>query len=805
MAKSPAGRKLPIGKLRKKTNVRSLGFSSTKELPSLTQLIGQERAVAAVSFGLEVNSKGYNIFVLGNPGTGKTSYSLKRLREAGKSRPAPDDWVYVFNFSDPGQPLAINLPAGRGKAMGVAFDELIEELKQAISKAFEQSQYEDRKTQLVKEFQEKVNTLMEAVKTWAADNGFSLKRTPQGFVNIPLTVEKGEDGTETRREIQQEEFEALAEEEQKAWQKKSEQVSQKTLDTLRKIRDLEKELKDQIAKLEAEICRSAITPHLQEIRETFGTTETLTAWIEALTEDIIENFGIFIAAVKDENAEVDFSRYSVNVFVCNDPEDGAPVVWETNPTYYNLSGKVEYESRQGYLYTDFKKIIAGAFQKANGGYLVLDAEKVLLNFMSWEALKRVLRTGEAAIENLGEQYGAVPVSSLRPQPIPIDMKVVMVGTPYLHALLQCYDPEFLKVFKIKADFDTEMKRTPETERQMARFIATCIEKEKGLPFNASGVAEVIDWASRLAEGQDRLSTEFNRISEIVVEATAWARADGESLVKRHHVRKAIEEKRFRSNLVQEKIAQAFEDGVIRIETAGERIGQVNGLSVVDLMDYRFGHPSRITANVYMGNEGVVNIEREVKMTGPIHNKGLLILTSYLGRMYAQDMPLSLSARITFEQMYGGLEGDSASSTELYCLLSALADVPIRQGIAVTGSVDQFGNIQPIGGVNEKVEGFFQYCTIGGLTGEQGVLIPHQNVQHLMLDEKVLEAVRAGTFSLWSVATVDEGIERLTGVPAETIHKKVKARLKKWCREGNRLKALGTKTREKGPGTNDDEE
>ena len=563
MAKSPAGRKLPIGKLRKKTNVRSLGFSSTKELPSLTQLIGQERAVAAVSFGLEVNSKGYNIFVLGNPGTGKTSYSLKRLREAGKSRPAPDDWVYVFNFSDPGQPLAINLPAGRGKAMGVAFDELIEELKQAISKAFEQSQYEDRKTQLVKEFQEKVNTLMEAVKTWAADNGFSLKRTPQGFVNIPLTVEKGEDGTETRREIQQEEFEALAEEEQKAWQKKSEQVSQKTLDTLRKIRDLEKELKDQIAKLEAEICRSAITPHLQEIRETFGTTETLTAWIEALTEDIIENFGIFIAAVKDENAEVDFSRYSVNVFVCNDPEDGAPVVWETNPTYYNLSGKVEYESRQGYLYTDFKKIIAGAFQKANGGYLVLDAEKVLLNFMSWEALKRVLRTGEAAIENLGEQYGAVPVSSLRPQPIPIDMKVVMVGTPYLHALLQYYDPEFLKVFKIKADFDTEMKRTPETERQMARFIATCIEKEKGLPFNASGVAEVIDWASRLAEGQDRLSTEFNRISEIVVEATAWARADGESLVKRHHVRKAIEEKRFRSNLVQEKIAQAFEDGLVR--------------------------------------------------------------------------------------------------------------------------------------------------------------------------------------------------------------------------------------------------
>lgn len=787
MAKHSGGKRISLEQLRKKTDIGSLGFTTTEDLQPLQDFVGQKRAVSAISFGLEVESKGYNIFVLGNPGTGRTTYSLERLRAAAAKKAAPDDWVYVYNFDDPGQPLAINLPAGKGKALGAAFDELLEELKISISKAFEKSQYEDAKAQLVKEFQEEVNLLMEEVKAWAAEKEFSLKRTPQGFVNIPLTEEEGENGEKTKREIQQEEFEALSEEEQKIWQKKSEEVSQKTLDTLRKIRDLEKGLKDRIVKLEAEICRNAITPYLQDVKEKFGTTEVLCSWIDALTEDIIDNFSIFVAAAKDENSEIDFTRYTVNVFVCNDPEHGSPVIWETNPTYYNLSGKVEYESRQGYLYTDFRKIVPGAFQKANGGFLVLDAEKVLLNFMSWEALKRVLRTGEANIENLGEQYGAVPVSSLRPQPLPIRLKVIMVGTPYLHALLQYYDPEFQKMFKIKADFDTDMKRTPETERQMAQFIATCLKRENGLPFEASGVAEVIDWSSRISDDQERISTEFNKITEVIVESSAWAKADGASLVTGKHVRKAVEEKKFRSNLIQERISRAYEDGVIRIDTSGEIIGQINGLSVVDLMDYRFGHPSRITANVYMGQEGVINIEREVKLTGPIHNKGLLILTSYLGRKYAQDMPLSLSARITFEQMYGGIEGDSASSTELYCLLSALSGVPLKQGFAVTGSVDQFGNIQPIGGVNEKIEGFFQYCEYRGLTGEQGVVIPVQNVRHLMLEEKILDAVKAGRFGVFSVTTIDEGIEILTGVSPSTIHRKVKNRLKKWMKEGAKLK------------------
>lgn len=787
MSKTTEKKRLMPEQLRKKTDALSMGFKTTDDLKPLEEFIGQNRAVSAFSFGLEVESKGYNIFILGNPGSGRTTYALERLGAASEKQPAPDDWVYVYNFDEPGRPLAVNLPAGKGKIMGSAFEDLIEELKVAISKAFEKSQYEDAKAQLVKEFQEEVNGLMEEVKAWAAEKHFALKRTPQGFVNIPLTEEKSEDGAVVRREIQQEEFEALAEEEQKEWQKKSEEVSQKTLDTLRNIRDLEKGLKEKIVELETEICRSAITPCLQEVKEKFGSTEVLSEWLDSLAEDIIENFGMFVAAVKDENADIDFARYTVNVFVSNDPEKGAPVIWETNPTYYNLSGKVEYESRQGYLYTDFKKIVAGAFQKANGGYLVLDAEKVLLNFMSWEALKRVLRTGEANIENLGEQYGAVPVSSLRPQPIPIRLKVVMVGTPFLYALLQYYDPEFQKMFKIKADFDTDMERTAEGELKMAQFVARCLKRENGLPFEAGAVAEVIDWAARIADDQHRISTEFSKISDIIVESLAWAKAEGAPAVTDLHVRKAVEQKKYRSNLVQERISRAFEDGIIRIDTSGSVVGQINGLSVVDLMDYRFGHPSRITANVYMGQEGVVNIEREVKLTGPIHNKGLLILTSYLGRKYAQDMPLSLSARVTFEQVYGGIEGDSASSTELYCLLSALSGVPLKQEFAVTGSVDQFGNIQPIGGVNEKIEGFFEYCEHRGLTGGQGVIIPVQNVRHLMLEEKVLSAVREGRFSVYAVSSIDEGIELLTGVPAATIHRKAKSRLKKWMKEAAKLR------------------
>jgi predicted ATP-dependent protease len=441
-----------------------------------------------------------------------------------------------------------------------------------------------------------------------------------------------------------------------------------------------------------------------------------------------------------------------------------------------------------------------------------------MNFMSWEAIKRVLRTGESSIENLGEQYGAIPVSSLRPTPIRMNLKVIMVGTPYIYGLLQYYDPEFQKIFKIKASFDFDMPRNRGTEKKMAHFVASVAKEEKLMPFDAGAVSEILEWASRTADDQDLLSVEIGKIRELVIESHAWGKTENTGsvnagaantgTVSKAHVQKAIEHKKYRVSLYQDKLMRAFSNGLIRVDTEGEVVGQINGLSVVDLTDHCFGHPSRITANVYMGQEGIVNIEREVKMTGPIHNKGLMILSSYLGRMYAQDMPLSRSARLTFEQNYGGIEGDSASSTELYCLLSALSGLPLKQGIAVTGSVDQFGNVQPIGGVNEKVEGFFQCCKINGLSGAQGVMIPKRNAKHLMLDHDVVNAVKDGKFSIWAVDTVDEGIEILTGVRAGkerkggtfstgSVHSKVKTRLKKLLEDGAKLrKELGGENKDK---------
>ncbi|MBR1672087.1 MAG: AAA family ATPase, partial [Fretibacterium sp.] len=744
-----------------------------------------------MEFGLAVPGRGYNIFLTGQPGSGRTSYALDRLRGRARGLPVPNDWLYLYNFDEPGEPLAVSVPAGEGRKLAAALESLLNDLKVAISKAFEQSQYEDAKAQHVKEFQEKAGEIMEGLRAQAAKQHFSLKRTPQGFINVPLVDDKDEKGKKVVREIKEEEFESLSEKEQKRYQALSEKVSQRTLLGLRRIRDMEKELKEKLGKLEAEICRAAIAPCLADVCDVWRDNEPLSQWFARMAEDVIENFGAFVTSMRDESAEVDFTRYQANLFVSNDPEGGAPVVWETNPTYYNLSGKVEYESRQGYLYTDFRRIVAGAFHRANGGFLVLDAEKVLMNFMSWEAVKRLLRTGEAAIENLGEQYGSIPVSSLRPSPIRLDLKVVMIGSPYIYELLQYYDPEFQKLFKIRASFDVDMPRSARTERQMAQCVAGIIKREGLKPFGAEALSEVIEWASREAEDQDLLSVELGRLRELLVESSAWAGLLSPEVgrVGREHVRKAIEHKHYRSALYQEKLTRAFRDGVIRVDTTGEVVGQINGLSVIDLTDYRFGHPSRITANVFMGQEGVVNIEREVRMTGPIHNKGLMILSSYLGRKYAQDMPLALSARITFEQNYGGIEGDSASSTELYCLLSALSGLPLKQGVAVTGSVDQFGNVQPIGGVNEKIEGFFEYCKLTGLTGEQGVMIPQANVRHLMLRPEVIQAVEKGKFSVWAVSSIDEGIELLTGVAAGRAHKdgsytkgsvhgRVKARLKK---------------------------
>lgn len=805
-------KKLSANSLRRPANLKALGFRTTKGLDRLSGLIGQERAVRSVSFGLSVQNKGYNIFMVGEPGCGRTSYAIGELKRAAASMPAPDDWIYVYNFDDPSVPLAINLPAGKGRELAKDASDAVEELKTTLSKAFDNNEFEDSKAHLVKAFQDEVNSIMEELRKWAESKNFAIKRTPQGFVNLPLITappaapreqsdgEAPPEGEAALREMQQDEFEKLSAEEQAKLQKASEEISQKTLEKLRLIREREKDLKEKIHELEGQICRGAIAPVMSELRAKYRPNGKLERWLDDFSEDIIANFNLFLAAVRDDQADVDFSRYEVNAFVSNNPNDGVPVICETNPIYYNLVGKVDYENKQGNLYTDFRRITPGAMHRANGGYLLLDANELLRQFMSWDVLKRVLRYRELAIENLAEQLGYIPVSSLRPEPIPVDMKVVAVGTPYIYYLLNIYDPEFSKVFKVKAEFDAEMQRTDESEMQIARFVAGFVEREGKLHFTAAAVGEVIEWASRLVEDKNKLSTQLNKIAEILVESTAQAKVSGKRLVGIGQVRKALSEKIFRRDLWEEKVFDEYRNGVIRIDTDGFEVGQINGLTVSQLIDHSFGSPVRITANVFMGTEGVVNIEREARMTGPIHNKGLMTLSSYLCRMYAKKFPLSISARLAFEQTYGGIEGDSASSTELYCLLSAISEIPLNQGIAVTGSVDQRGNIQPIGGVNEKIEGFFNYCRHNGLTGRQGVMIPAQNVRHLMLCHEVTEAVKKGKFHIWSISTIDEGIEILTGIPAgtpdasgefpkESVHGRVQAALEEWLERSYRYKKV----------------
>ncbi len=796
--------KLTAAQVRRKTDPRALGCSSSSDLEELTHFIGQERAVQSIGFGLSVENPGYNIFVVGQQGSGRTSYALKSVREKAARMPAPDDWIYVYNFDEPSSPLAIALPAGRGKQAEADFVKLVDELKSVIGGAFEKSSYEDAKAQEISAFQDVITKMMNSVRESAEKDGFLVKRTPQGFVNIPLSESVGEDGKTEMKELQSDEFEALPEEEQKRLKAISDAITSRTLDVLRQIREKERALKTKLGEMEADICRTAIKPYIDEIRSKYAESPKFTAWIDSMERQVVNSYTLFIASARDDAGELDFTPYKINVLVGNDPKGGAPVIRETNPTFYNIAGKMEYESRQGYYYTDFTRIVAGALHRANGGFLVLDAEELLRSFMSYDLLKRVLRSGTLTVENLSDQFSVMPVAAPRPEPIPIKTKVVLVGSHDIYYLLREYDPEFPKVFKLVAEFDYEMPRTPENELELARFIKTCAEREGALPFTKKALAALIEWSSRLADDQNKLSTQFNRLQEYIIEASAWARSENARQVDDRHVTKAIQEKRYRSSLTEEKIRQSFAENVIRIDTEGSAVGQINGLAVVSFADVSFGHPSRITANTFMGQEGVINIERETSMAGPIHNKGLLTLSSYLGRVYAQDMPLTLSARLSFEQNYGGIDGDSASSTELYCLLSSLADAPIAQNIAVTGSVDQFGNVQPIGGVNEKIEGFFSYCLERGLTGSQGVMIPWQNEQHLMLSREVADAVRKKQFHIWSVRTIDEGIELLTGVPAGkrradgtypdgTIHGRAMAKLRRWIEKAASL-AQGKKAR-----------
>ena len=762
-------RELSPEELRRAFDLRALGIETTEEFPPLEGIIGQERAVRALQFGLGIESVGFNTYVAGPPGIGKMTAVTAFLEELAKRKETPPDWCYVNNFQDPYQPKALRLPPGKGRELQRDMRQLIEHVRREIPRAFESDEYNARRDEILSALNKERERRFQELSQRATLAGFALQATPLGVILIPM---RG------GRPLSDAEFNALPKEEREELQRRREALQNELKATMKELRRLERETQQKLQELDRQVALFLVGDLVDDLVEKYRDLPEVVEYLQEVQKDILENIETFKGGEASPGGggapagpplpwmqELPFRKYQVNVLVDNGTQEGAPVIVEYNPSYHNLFGRIEKETQFGTLYTDFTMIKPGSLHRANGGYLVLPIEDVLRNLMSWDGLKRALRNREIHVEELGERLGFMATKSLRPQPIPFAAKVVLVGRPLFYYLLYVYDEDFPELFKVRADFDTQMDATEENIRDFVAFLCTLCQKENIKHLDRGAVEKILEHAARLAGDREKLSTHFGVISDLVREADYWAGREGSAYITRAHVQKALDEKVYRASLIQERIRELIEQGTLLIDVEGEAVGRVNGLSVLMLGDYEFGKPVRITASVGPGREGIIDIEREVELAGPIHSKGVLILGGYLSNKYAQDKPLSLAARLVFEQSYEGVEGDSASSTELYALLSALSGLPLKQGIAVTGSVNQHGQIQAIGGVNEKIEGFFDVCKAKGLTGEQGVMIPRSNVRHLMLREDVVEAVRRGEFHIWAVETIDEGIEILTGVPA----------------------------------------
>jgi lon-related putative ATP-dependent protease len=742
-------------------------LDTTAEVEDLDGPLGQSRASEAVRFALGLRGDGYNVYVMGPPGGGKHELVLRALARAGADAPTPPDWVYLNDFADARRPRAVELPPGRGGELRGDMDRLIDELRAAIPAAFESSDYRSRIQVLEKQLEEAREGAIEAVRKHATEKHVALLRTPMGFGFAPL---------KDAEVLDPEQFRQLPEDVQQTFQRDIGALQAELQETLRTMQDLERKHRDRVKDANREVALYAAGHLLDELKRRWADLPAVLAHLDAVRQDVVENVHEFLAGNDGDGDAASqmrkllsqspaMRRYGVNVVVDHAGRAGAPVVYEDLPTLSNLTGFVEHHAHFGTLVTDFTLIRAGALHRANGGYLVLDARKVLTQPFAWEELKRALRSGELRIEPPERLIGLVAAASLEPLPIPLDVKVVLVGDRQVWHLLSVLDPDFGRLFKVEADLDDVLPRTPEVERDFVRLVATIARREALPPFERAAVARLLREASRLAGDATRISAEVSAIRDLVREAGHLAGASGRDRVRDGDVREAVAARERRSGRIRELVAEEILRGTLVVETRGAVVGQVNGLAVVPLGRAAFGRPSRITARVRLGKGEVVDIEREVALGGPIHSKGVLILAGYLGARYAGDFPLTLSASLVFEQSYSGVDGDSASSAELYALLSAIAGVPLRQSLAATGSVDQLGRVQAVGGVTEKVEGFFEVCRARGLVGDEGVLVPEANAHHLVLRDEVLAAVAEGRFRIWPVATVDEGLELLSGVPA----------------------------------------
>ena len=766
-------KELDATKLRYTCDPLKFDFETSAELEPLDHIIGQKRAIAALKLGLGIKDakNRYNIYVAGGPGTGKMSAVEYFLSHVSKDEPRPPDLCYVHNFDNPYSPRYLELPAGMGCQLRTDMEHLIVRLKRDIPKVFASDEFKARSKKINERHSEKRAKLLEEMETKSREHGFAIQRTPIGINTLPLH-KKGEP-------LSQEEYAALSEEERAKILERQGEVQTLIQESLQEITRVEEEREEEIKKLAKEAVLFMIEPHFNQLKGRYGELDKVATFLENVKADIVEHLEGFKGGSNQGTKTVPFpfpipqadpfKRYYVNVLVDNSPTEGAPVIVEQNATYTNLFGSIERRVQMGVAITDFSMIKPGSLHRANGGYLVLNANNLFRVGLSWEALKIAIKRREIRIEDPLQMLGYSTTEGLKPEPIPFRMKVIIIGSPQIYELLHYYDEDFPKLFSVKSDFGTEMERTPEHEQEIARFLrARCQEDESLLPFDANGVAKIVEYSSELACDQKKLSCQFGNLTSIVKEASYWARIEESSYVTGEHVRRALKERDDRRNRIEEKIREMIARDQILVDTEGAKTGQVNGLAILQLGNYAFGKPSRITATVHTGKGGIVDIEREAELGGHTHTKGIMILKGFLGERFAKEKPLSLSASLAFEQSYSMIDGDSASSTELYALLSSLADLPIKQGIAVTGSVNQKGEIQPIGGVNEKIEGFFKVCQAKGSTGEQGVLIPVQNVDNLMLSEEVVEAVDKGEFHIYPVSTVEEGIEILTGIPAGTL-------------------------------------
>ncbi|QGG49388.1 Lon protease family protein [Heliorestis convoluta] len=765
--------RVPSQKLSAYCEPQRFAFASTEEVePLAIPLIGQDKALRAMDFGMAITQQGFHIFVTGPVGTGKSDFALSRVKERAADRDIPPDLLIVHNFKQPERPLCLFLPAGRGCEFREDIKWLYEEMRTGLRKAIEDEEFEQRKNEYLQQVEAKLAEAFYEMEESARLEGFVLQKSSNGIFTVPLN--------DSGKAMTKEEFEDLEEEERQLLSAKERKLEMQLAHIVRRTRSIQKETTTHLGDMEKEAARQATVPLVEILIAKYEEIDKVKDYLFAMQEDVVRH----LDEMKESNLEGEkteqvlslstmsrigkketMKRYEVNLFVDRSKESGAPVVIEMNPTYNNLFGKLEYRSTFGSLVTDFTMFKAGAIHKANGGYLILPAKELLTAPGAWDGLKRILKKGEMTVENLGDHLGLSVATTIKPEPIPIDLKVVLLGHPKIYNLLYQWDEDFQKLFKVRVDFASYVERQDKTMDQYAAYISTLCRQEKLLPFDAAAVAAVIDDASRRMSHQLKLSVNVEEMRDLLVQSSLWAKQAGAQFVGAEHIEKAVEEKRYRRSRLEEQVRELMQEGTILIDTDGAVLGQVNALALVQQGDYIFGKPSRITASLYMGRNGIVNIERETHMSGQSHSKGILILSSFFASRFAKDRPLAFSATLTFEQLYEGVDGDSASSAELYALMSLMADLPLDQSIAVTGSVNQKGEIQPIGGVNEKVESFFYLCKKRGLTGKQGVIIPVQNLPHLMLHRDVIQAVEDEFFHIYAIKNVDEGIAILTGLEA----------------------------------------